>query len=377
MQAQWQSYNPVHIHFGRGCRNLLIERLSGRHCLVVTSRRGHRQICDDAILGVFANQPQIKWLDNVCSNPDIEHLQSDIDDLVDSRFDAIVGFGGGSALDSAKALAIALSFKRENISLSELLNNGVLHQDVKPLPLFAVPTTAGTGSEVTPFATIWDHQQKKKLSLAGPQVFPHTAIIDPALSLGLPLDIMLSTGLDAINQAAESIWNKNATPVTIAYATRALQLGLEALPELVADQQNHDRCTQMAECSLFAGMAISQTRTALCHSISYPLTAHFDVPHGLACAFTMPEVLRLNLQVDDGRFRLLKRALGVLSLQQTFDDLNERLEVVRRVKSYVGEIAGLHLVINEMVTPGRADNCLAEVNVDIIREILDAAWSSA
>ena len=132
----------------------------------------------------------------------------------------------------------------------------------------------------------------------------------------------------------------------------------------------------MAEASVLAGLAISHTRTALCHSISYPLTAHFGVPHGLACAFTMPYVLKYNLSADDGRFKDLSFALtgseNVEILVECFESLHETLNVRNRVKSMIPSLNELLALEAEMYTPGRSDNNL--LNVDNVYELLRQSW---
>jgi alcohol dehydrogenase len=241
-----------------------------------------------------------------------------------------------------------------------------------------VPTTAGTGSEVTPYSTVWDYGSRKKYSLSGPAVYAYAAVVDPALTDELPKEVTLTTGLDAINQALESVWNRNATSLTISIAARALQLGLQSLPSLQMDGGNSVDRDNMAECSLLAGLAISQTRTALCHSISYPLTSHFNVPHGLACAFTMPPVFRLNRSFDDTRFKQLACCMGcqdIDELDESVDRLVKELKVVERVRGFIPSMEKLRDLSSEMYTPGRADNNLAPVDENVITRILDCAYN--
>nr|WP_254045934.1 iron-containing alcohol dehydrogenase [Paenalcaligenes hominis] len=262
-----------------------------------------------------------------------------------------------------------------NLRLPELIQSSTRSVLNKPL-LYTLPTTSGTGSEVTPFATIWDHANKKKLSLTGMDVFPSMALVDADLTETVPIHTVLYTGLDTINQAAESIWNKNANPVTLSYAYKALQLAMHALPRLIAGTCKATEKEYMAEASTLAGLAISHTRTALCHSISYPLTAHFGVPHGLACAFTMPAVLRHNIQAEDGRFAELGlRLTGSTSLDALllyFSELHEVLNVRQRVKSYIPGLNELLSLQTEMVTVGRADNNLCDY--PDLEKIIREAW---
>ena len=377
----WEHHNPVRICFGRGCRESLTEILADQRALIVCSPRGRQQLESDALLGrVLLNTVRLVWMDTVETNPDLHRLQDEIRRLLDAKVDCVIAFGGGSAIDSAKVFALALSLISRHHSLQELLG---VAADLPPgisLPLYALPTTAGTGSEVTSYATVWDHVERRKYSLAGPAAYPHTAFVDPELSDTVPYSATLNTGLDAINQAAESIWNRNMTPMSEMLAHRALQLGMTALPRLLNDLENPNLRDIMAEVSLLAGLAISQTRTSLCHSISYPLTAHFGVPHGLACAFTMPAILRHNLSSDDGRFERLSKALSPAgaatldNLLEHFDMLNQQLKVGEQVREMVGFVGKLFALRQEMITPGRAENNLAATDAVAIENILLESW---
>lgn len=376
IRPSWEFYNPVKIYVGRGSRHALVERFKGQTLLIVTSSRGRRQIIGDAVLGAIIAQNNVLWVDNVRENPGLKELQAAIDRLSSKSFDAVIAFGGGSAMDAAKVINVSLAPQCRGQTLYDLLFHPHRHADAAPPPLYTVATTSGTGSEVTPFATVWDHEAKKKLSLAGPAVWPKAAFVDGALTDSVPLEATISTGLDAINQAAESIWNRNANSITLGYATRALVLGFAALPKLADGSGGRAARDQMAEASLLAGLAISHTRTALCHSISYPITAHFAVSHGLACAFTMPAVLRHNLQAEDGRFAQVSLALtgstDLDGLVSSFDKLHEAMRVRSRVKQHIPGLEALLALEGEMFTPGRADNNLAEVGA--LTEILENSW---
>ncbi|WP_412851510.1 phosphonoacetaldehyde reductase [Ectothiorhodospira shaposhnikovii] len=375
-QPGWKFYNPVKLTVGRGCRQALVEALANQTLLIVTTQRGRRQLTEDALLGALVTQNRVLWVDSVRENPGLTDLQAEIDRLQGEAFDAVIAFGGGSAMDAAKALNVALAPECRAHSLQTLLVDPARHAGARPRPLYTVTTTSGTGSEVTPFATVWHHEIKKKLSLAGPAVWPTAAFVDAALTDSVPLSATISTGLDAINQAAESLWNRNANPITLGYAIRALQLGFAALPPLARGEGGEAARDQMAEASLLAGLAISHTRTALCHSMSYPITAHFGVPHGLACAFTMPAVLRHNLQAEDGRFAQVALALTGSSdpagLVACFDQLHETMRVRERVMVHIPRLDALLALESEMFTPGRADNNL--VDVTTLTSILEAAW---
>lgn len=375
--AGWALDNPVKIVFGRGCRDGLIGRVEGQAILIVTTRRGRRQLKEDSCLQALERNKNVVWADDVHENPDIDHLQEMVTRLTGSHFDSVVAFGGGSVIDAAKVLNISLSRECGDITLHDLVTDPRRHAKARPAPLYAVPTTSGTGSEVTPFATVWNHESRTKLSLSGPAAWPTEAFVDPSLTDSVPQETTISTGLDAINQAAESIWNKRSSAITSLYATRALMLGFGALPQLSEGKACNTARDQMAEASLLAGLAISQTRTALCHSISYPITAHFKVPHGLACAFTMNAVLRLNLRAEDGRFAQLAKSLTGSSelggLTALFEDLTNALQVRERVMRYVPDMQDLLQLEGKMATPGRFENNLSdEISVT---DIIKASWS--
>lgn len=374
----WGYFNPVRLTVGRGCRAGLLDQVRAQTLLVVTSQRGRQQFQDDHLLRGILQWSEVFWVDSIVTNPGLADLQGLVDALSTLRYDAAIGFGGGSAIDAAKVLNLMLSLGRRDRSIFDMLSDAREAEGVLVRPLYALPTTTGTGTEVTPFATVWDHEQKRKYSVTGSRLFPAAALVDADLAEDLSLEITISTGLDAINQAAESIWNRNANGMSLATAIRALQLGFTALPRLVVNSFDAQAREHMAEAAVLAGLAISQTRTALCHSISYPLTAHFGVPHGLACAFTMPAVLRHNLAVDDGRFaRIAEQLLGAPDGQRLlslFTELNELCRVRERVKAHIPALGALLDLRDQMLTPGRADNNLAPVGD--LAPILRDSWGA-
>lgn len=369
----WQFRNPVHVCFGAGSRAALPPLIKGQRILVVTTRRGRAQFLADPVLKTLANT-NITWVDSVASNPGLVETQAEIDRLASQTFDQIIAFGGGSAMDVAKALSAALTPGLRTHDLAALIARPNDHLDRPLVPVHAVPTTAGTGAEVTPFATIWDHSNHKKFSLASPRLFPVTAVVDPELTYNMPELATFSTGLDAMNQAFESVWNRNRTPLTILMAARAIPLALEALPRLKSDLTDHKARALIAEASLLAGMCISQTRTALCHSISYPITAHFDMPHGLACTFSMSAIAQAVLadapQGLDDVARLSGQgdaAVLVGRLDAVLDTVGLSTLTARWLPEPRSALLDL---CDEMVTPGRADNFVLPVDTNFLADII-------
>jgi len=318
----------------------------------------------DAVVHVVAD---------VQPNPELNDLESQSADAVNHQADLIIAVGGGSVMDSGKTLGVLLVKHGEGFSLREHLEGGGGAIEGAGVPVVAVPTTAGTGSEVTPFATVWDSTTMRKYSLSGPMLFPHTALLDPTLTLTLHESITVHSGLDAISQAFEALWNKRATPITTAYATQALRIALPALRPLVRDLSNLDLRIAMQTASLLAGLAISHTRTALAHSISYPLTLHLGVPHGLACSFTLPTLLGFNAEMNGGAFEDLAASLRYESLHDLRSELAQLLREVgvpAMLEAYGADVHRLVDYIPEMRTPERAGNTLREASDADLERIL-------
>lgn len=372
----WAFHNPVEVIFGAGTRSALADKIRGKSVLVVTTARGRKQFSDDAILGTLKDIAKITWVDTVLPNPGLAETQIEIDRLSEQHFDAVIAFGGGSPMDAGKALAAALTPAIACRDLATLIADPTKYLTMPLLPIYAVTTTSGTGSEVTLFATIWDHENKKKLSLLSAELFPKIAIVDPELTYSLPHAATLSTGLDALNQAFESVWNKNRTPLSTLFAARAISLALQAIPKLDADLNDHAARTEIAEASVLAGLCISQTRTAICHSISYPLTAHFDVPHGMACAFTMRAVARLCLDGAPEGLQEVACIIGYGSADELIEALENVLESVNlreTAKAMLPDADALVALGPEMVTPGRSDNFILPVDALLLEQILRTA----
>jgi alcohol dehydrogenase len=212
-------------------------------------------------------------------------------------------------------------------------------------------------------------QNKKKYSVATKNLYPQKALLFPELLLSLPWDITLSTGLDALSQCLESIWNKNYTYLTSAIAENGIRLIFESLPVLKLDLSNLGARAKMLEASLFSGLCISKTRTAMAHAISYPLTAHYGTPHGIACSFTLSELWDYNLLQDDGRMAQLSRSLGFKPTEfgSEIFSLLQRLDFSSEFKKTIKNVDQVTSLQSEMFSPGRADNCIRSFDQDSLR----------
>jgi alcohol dehydrogenase len=302
----WRYSNPVDVRFGAGVFGQLGDLVAGRpYCLVTYGDT----VFDPVVARTAALAgPAAALVRNIGPNPDFRTLTQSCAALKAARpVEVIVAIGGGSVMDAAKVLAAAGDdFAR----VRTYLENGQDAAKLRAIPIIAAPTTAGTGSEVTCWATVWDTDAKKKYSLSRPSLYPEAALVDPVLTLDAPRGVTVSSGLDALSHALESLWNVNANPVSSALAEAAAREVIEVLPRLAGDLRNGELRARMARAALMAGLAFSNTRTALAHSLSYHLTLHHGTPHGIACSFSLPMVMRGAAGVSQECDAALQRIFG-------------------------------------------------------------------
>lgn len=337
----WSFFNPTRIVFRPGLLDSLGAHIPEKRVALVTTPGFTERGLTSKIQAMLGGR-LVHICDDVSPNPDIDHLDEQILVIREARPEAILALGGGSSIDSGKAISRVLASGDEATLAGHLRFKERLSSE--RLRLIAVPTTSGTGAEVTSFATMWDRKDGLKRSLEG--AFPDIALLDPRLTHGLPYDLTLFTGLDAISHALESVWNKNMSPISYLMSLRSLSLSLHSLPELVVRGENSLHRRRMMEASLWAGMAISQTRTSISHALSYSMTLSKDMPHGLACGFTLPSILKFNSREDDGRLEKLAKDLGYADLDafthaidRIFTQMGVREQVSRFIES-AGEFVG-------------------------------------
>ncbi|BDD86886.1 phosphonoacetaldehyde reductase [Desulfofustis limnaeus] len=363
----WSDYNPVRITAGPGAINRLFSLhpsiITGKRILLVTSAgftaRGVTEKIEAKARKAGLKKPLLV-LDGVTANPELDFLERLTGSLRSEDITGIIALGGGSALDTAKVLSVTIPSNLE-MPLDMVLRQKQPYVWKNRIPVIAIPTTAGTGAEATPFATVWDRKNKTKYSVSGEMVYPVHALLDPELTLTLPPKETLYSGLDAISHALESLWNKNLTPVSEALALKALSLANEALPEVIKQPNNLHSREMMQQAALMAGLAISRTRTAIAHAISYPVTMRFGVPHGLACSFTLPGIIKhYSRPLDQSTIKTV-----MLETLKTIDVL--RLD--NEMTTYIGE-NNLSEYIEEMLHHDRASNYSGIMTGDDISRLI-------
>lgn len=285
----WTYHNPVRILFGEGAFGSLGGFVAGRRYILVTyGEPMFRGLASR--LATSAGAPALV-IDDVSPNPDRADLTGQCQRVKELRENPqlVVALGGGSVIDTAKVIAAA---RGDFAPVWGVLSTGQGAQSLDPLPIIAAPTTAGTGSEVTSWATVWDGSGGRKYSLAAGALHPTHAVLDPELTLSCPKGLTISTGLDALSHALESLWNRNANPVSAVHAVSAAREIMEVLPILSQRLSDLVLRARMLRAAMFSGLAFSNTKTAIAHSMSYPVTLRHGTAHGIACSFTLPMVLR-------------------------------------------------------------------------------------
>ena len=300
---------PTEIVYGPGCLEDLGERCaaSGARPLLITGRRSARQ--SGALDRALSQLPDATVFDDVEENPSTATCDRAAERCREHDCGVIVAIGGGSPMDVAKAAAgLALNdgpcaqyFGRETFPRGAL-------------PVIAVPTTAGTGSEVTPYAVIVDRQddgkQAAKRTIGGRDLFPALALLDPNLSVTMPPSVTANTGLDALSQAMEGMASKKSTPLGDALALEACRIVKRWLPVAIENGSDLEARGHMLYAAMLSGCIIAQSGTTLVHGMGYYFTLECGVPHGLANALLLAPLFQFNADHLPGTVAAMAGALG-------------------------------------------------------------------
>lgn len=238
--------------------------------------------------------------------PSLETVEKGLQLAKDSDVDWVVGIGGGSAMDAAKVIAGLI---RTDRNLKYYFEGGRLLQP--GVPLVTIPTTAGSGAEVTLNAVLTDHQTKVKKSIRDPLLAANLTIVDPELTLSLPSSVTVHSGMDALVQAIEAYTSKGATPLTDVYAYSAIERIAANIYKVHQDGQDLQARSEMAMGSLMAGIALSVARLGAVHGMAHSIGVRGGKPHGLICAVLLVPVMRFNLSVSYEKYGEIAKALGL------------------------------------------------------------------
>lgn len=299
-------------YFGPGSRKLIADEVKRRgfqKAFVVTDKELIKHNVAGMVLAVL-DEASIPYsiYDDVKPNPTIANVQSGVAAFKASEADFILAVGGGSPIDTAKAIGII----NNNPEFSDVVSlEGVAPTRNKTVPIIAVPTTAGTASEVTINYVITDETAVKKMVCVDPNDLPILAIIDPELMMTMPKGLTAATGLDALTHAIEGYITKAAWEMSDMFAIKSIELIAEHLETAVHEPSNVAARDGMALAQYIAGMGFSNVGLGIVHSMAHPLGAFYDTPHGVANALLLPFVMEFNASANLEKFKDIARALRV------------------------------------------------------------------
>ena len=324
----FEFFIPQNIIVGAGTIAKLPEcakKLGGYHAMLISGPTLRKMgIVDKAADYLKEAGMQVDIFTDVEANPSVTTVEKATEAFKETGADFIVALGGGSPMDVAKAVGVTAKFGG---SITEY--EGAHKVPGKIIPLIAIPTTAGTGSEVTAFSVITDHSRDYKLTVFSYELLPSYAILDPELLTSAPASVAAACGIDAFIHAEEAYVSTAASPFSDAMAEKAMELIGKNIRRFVARRIDIEAAEAMLTGSLFAGIAFSFARLGNVHAMSHPVSAFFDVPHGVANAVLLPVIAEYNALADHGRYLTIYNYISPIP---AFEDEFEPLMLVDAIR---------------------------------------------
>jgi alcohol dehydrogenase class IV len=339
-----------------------VEGLKGRKVLIITDEGVKRAgILDSVAEPLRSKRLEYGVFSEVEENPSVGTVEKAVRVVKENGYDLMIGLGGGSSMDTAKAVGL---MAKNPGRISDYWAKRPLNDSI---PVIAIPTTAGTGSEVTSVASIKDDERKVKMGIGAPQMTPAVSIVDPVLTLSMPPAITASTGMDALTHAIEAYTNKIVDPISETLSFKAIQLISVSLRTAVAQGDHVEARTNMLYGSMIAGMAFANVKLGAVHAITVPMGGYFPVPHGVINSILLPHVMEFNFIGNLKKFEHVAEAMG-----EHLTGLNPRqrafraIEAVRQLSADIGIPPGLaSLGIAEEAIPKICEDAMKNVNIPI------------
>jgi len=371
-------------YFGAGSRKMIAEEVAKRgykKALVVTDK-------DLVKFGVAAQVTDVlkeagipfEIFDEVKPNPTVKNVKAGIAAFKAAGADFMVAIGGGSSMDTSKAVGIIVN----NPEFSDVVSlEGVAPTKKKSVPVIALPTTAGTAAEVTINYVITDEESVKKMVCVDPNDIPTLAIIDPELMLSMPRGLTAATGMDALTHAIEGLITLGAWEMSDMFELKAIEMIAKWLPKAVATPSDIEARDGMATAQYIAGMAFSNVGLGLVHGMAHPLGAYYDIPHGVANALLLPFVMEYNKEAAKVKYRKIAEAMGVDTSAMDDDqaaqaavDAVKALALEVRIPQHLSEIgvpeSGLptlaQAAFNDVCTPGNPRKASVEEILEVYKK---------
>jgi alcohol dehydrogenase class IV len=370
------------VSFGPGAAMACAADLKGRgaRSVFLVTTPPTRALAGPLVEALGDNSRVVTVWDRLAGEPTLDEFAAALAAARAAGADAVVGLGGGSAMDVAKLVA-ALADGRQDIR--EVL--GVDRLAGRALWVGCIPTTAGTGSEVTPIAILGDENEDLKKGVVSRHLVPDAAYLDPLLTVSMPRAVTASTGLDALTHCIEAYANRFAHPMADVYALAGISLIAANLERACADGGDLEARTAMLRASYYGGLCLGPVNTAAVHALAYPLGGEFHIPHGLSNALLLPHVLGFNLEAAPRRYAEIAWAMGVARSGDDLQDARAGLGAIVALSGRCGMQQGMrhHGVprdaIPRMAKAAMSVTRLLERNLRVLSEadaarIYEAAW---
>ena len=337
---------PQNIIVGRGSMAKLPEvakKMGGKHAFIISGPHLKKMgLVEKAAESLRAEEILVDDFTDIEGNPSVTTVEAATEAFQASGADFIVAFGGGSPMDVAKAVGVVAKYGG---SITEY--EGAHKVPGKIIPLVALPTTAGTGSEVTAFSVITDHSRDYKLTVFSYELLPAYAILDADLITTAPASVAAACGIDAFIHAEEAYISTAASQFSDAMAEKAMELIGENIRRFVANRTDVEAAEAMMVGSLFAGIAFSFARLGNVHAMSHPVSAFFDVPHGVANAVLLPVVVEYNALADHGRYYKIYNYISEIPAYEDEFEPMMLVDAIRSLCKAIGIPANLTEAINQ------------------------------
>jgi len=354
---------PMRVCFGVGSVDILgdeVSKLAVKHALIVTDPGVYQAGLIDPVKEQLSKaKVSVDIFSEAEPEPTFPKLNMATEKLGKEGYDLLVGVGGGSSMDTAKGLSVLLAHGgkgQDYIGVNKVPGPGI--------PIVTVPTTAGTGSEVTKAAVFDDPEKRSKFGIQSPYILARLAIVDPTLTYRCPQKVTAAAGIDALTHAIESYTSINASTFTDTLEIEAMRLIVGNLRAAVKNGSDKEARNHMAEGALFGGFGIAHAGGAAAHALSYPLGSRFHVPHGVTVGLLLPYVTEYNLSANLPKYATIAQMLGIktqgLSLQQVAE------QGIEAFKALAADV-GIPLHLRDFGVPKEALEELAVGTMDMTR----------
>lgn len=352
-------------YFGPGAREVLpqeISRMGYKKAFVATDKDLIKFGVADKVLKVLGNAGiPYEVFSEIKPNPTVSNVKAGVEAFAKSGADFIIAIGGGSSMDTAKAVGIITN----NPEFADVVSlEGVADTKKKSVPIIALPTTAGTAAEVTINYVITDEENEKKMVCVDPNDIPVMAIVDAELMYTLPRGLTAATGMDALTHAIEGLITKGAWEMSDMFELKAIEMIARYLETAVNEPQNAEARNGMAVAQYIAGMAFSNVGLGVVHGMAHPLGAIFDIPHGVANALLLPTVMEFNMPAAIDKYVQIAKAMDVYTPGMSKEDAAQAaVDAVRALAVRVGipqHLAELGIKaedLDKLATAAAADVC--------------------